>query len=348
MKKILYITIVSNQVGGGMSCLSRNLELIKGIPNIDLDICKVQMQSKVSALFSALRGGNLILSFKDERAILKKIKEGHYDYVFQEGTTSGHLVQSIAETGTRLIVFGHNVETVLYQERARSFRFNLLEQLKYYCVKRNEKRSVENATVLVGLTNRDSETFLNLFGKKADIIIPVSSPSVKLRSFDKKEDSGLFVGSDFFPNNEGIEWFIKNVCPYINKKIKIVGSCSKTINYLTKELKARVEVLGLVEDLSVVYQNASFVIVPLFKGSGMKTKTVEAMSYGKTIFGTDECFQGIDCDYSKIGALCNTAQEFIDAINNYDGGLVNDYTIKLFEQNYSNSAVQEKFNKLFT
>lgn len=330
-----------------MSGLNRNLELIKGIPNINLEICKVQMQSKVSAFFSVLRGGNLILSFKDERAILKKIKEGHYDYVFQEGTTSGHLARSITEIGTKLVVFGHNVETVLYHERVRSFRFNLLEQLKYYCVKKNEKRSVLNATTLVGLTQRDSDTFMKLFGRKADIIIPVSSPSVKLLKIDKKEDYGLFVGSDFFPNNEGIEWFIRNVCPNINKKIKVVGSCCKTIDYLTDNLKSKVDVLGLVEDLSAVYYNASFVIVPLFKGSGMKTKTIEAMSYGKTIFGTDECFQGIDCDYEKIGGLCNSAQEFIEAINNYNGERINQYTLKLFENNYSNDAVQEKFNKLF-
>lgn len=67
MKKVLYITIVSNQVGGGMSGLNRNLKLIKGVPNIDLHICQVQMQSKISALYSALTGGNLILSYKDEK-----------------------------------------------------------------------------------------------------------------------------------------------------------------------------------------------------------------------------------------------------------------------------------------
>ena len=105
--------------------------------------------------------------------------------------------------------------------------------------------------------------------------------------------------------------------------------------------------LGLVDDLSSVYEGASFVIVPLFKGSGMKTKTIEAMSYGKTIFGTDEGFQGIDCNYEKIGGLCNTDKQFIEKINSFKGDLINDYVLKLFKENYSNEAVQEKFNKLF-
>lgn len=347
MKKVLYVTIVSNQVGGGMSGLNRNLKLIKGVPNIDLHICQVQMQSKMSALYSALTGGNLILSYKDEKKIIDQIIAGQYDFVFQEGTTSGHLAESIAKTGTKLIVFGHNVETVLYQERAKTYKYNFLEQLKYLCVKRNEKKSVYYSSTLVGLTQRDSSTFRKFFGKCADVIIPVSSPSVTLKNIEKKEEYGLFVGSNFFPNNEGIEWFVKYVAPYINKKIKVVGTCCKTITYLPDELKDKVEVLGLVDDLSSVYEGASFVIVPLFKGSGMKTKTIEAMSYGKTIFGTDECFQGIECNYEKIGGLCNTDKQFIEKINSFNGALINDYVLKLFKENYSNEAVQEKFNKLF-
>ena len=79
----------------------------------------------------------------------------------------------------------------------------------------------------------------------------------------------------------------------------------------------------------------------------MKTKTIEAMSYGKTIIGTDECFQGIECDYSEIGALCNTAEEFIVAINNHDGSKHNKYTAELFESHFSNKAVQPLFKALF-
>lgn len=128
------------------------------------------------------------------------------------------MAESIAKTGTKLIVFGHNVETVLYQERAKTYKYNLLEQLKYLCVKRNEKKSVYYSSTLVGLTQRDSSTFRKFFGKCADVIIPVSSPSVTLKNIEKKEEYGLFVGSNFFPNNEGIEWFVKHVAPYINKK----------------------------------------------------------------------------------------------------------------------------------
>ena len=128
-------------------------------------------------------------------------------------------------------------------------------------------------------------------------------------------------------------------------KLKVVGSCCKALSPNTKN--ENVELLGIVEDIDSLYLDAQLVVVPLFKGSGMKTKTIEAMSYGKSIFGTDECFQGIECNFDKIGGLCNTEKEFIEKINNYSGSNYNEYTKTLFDECYSNDAVQEKFNNVF-
>ena len=347
--KILYVSAISNQISGGTSVMNRNLELIKAVPRAEVEEVKVSMQSKVSALIAALTGGNFILSRIDEKMIVKKVLMEHFDFVFQEGTSSGHLAQSLAKKGTRLIVFAHNVESMLYEERMNSYKFNPLEAIKYISIKRNETKSTRYCSKLVALTQRDANNFFIRYERKVDAIIPISFNSrLKVETSEtKKESYCLFVGSNFFPNVEGMNWFIDNVVPYIKMKTKIAGTCCNGLKPLSKKDINKVEYLGLVDDLDPLYKEASIVIAPIFKGSGMKTKTIEAMSYGKTIIGTDECFQGIDCDYKRIGALCNTASEFIDAINNFDGGLVNEYTLNLFEQNYSNEAVQEKFNKLF-
>ena len=347
--KILYIAAVSNQISGGTSVMNRNLQILQSVPNADVVDVQVKMQSKINAFIAAFTGGNFILSRKDERMILKKVEEEHFDYVFQEGTSSGHLAKQLHRLGTKLVVFAHNVETMLYEERLSSYRFNLIEAIKFWSIKRNEKKAVRYCSKLVTLTTRDSDNFFKKFGRKADTIIPISFASVKdsMCTEDQEERFCLFVGSNFFPNVEGMNWFIKNVAPFINMKVKVVGSCCNALAPLPEILNDKVEFLGLVDDLSSFYQHATIVIAPIFKGSGMKTKTVEAMSYGKTIIGTDECFQGIECDYSRIGGLCNTAEEFIDAINKNDSHRLNEYTKKLFESKFSNSTVQTLFNGLF-
>lgn len=347
--KILYIAAVSNQMSGGTSVMNRNLSLIQSIPGAEVVAIQVKMQSKIRALIAAITGGNFILSRSDERKILRKVEDEHFDYIFQEGTSSGHLAKKIYKTKAKLVIFAHNVETMLYEDRLSSYRFNLLEAIKLYAIKRNERYSVSYCTKLVTLTNRDADNFFHMFGRKADTIIPISFES--RTSFYKTEnhddDYCLFVGSNFFPNIEGMDWFIKNVAPFIKMNVKVVGSCCNGLAPISQSLKNKVEYLGVVDDLKSLYEHASIVIAPIFKGSGMKTKTVEAMSYGKTIIGTDECFQGISCDYSKIGGLCNTAREFIDVINKHNGSRYNEYTVHLFNSSYSNKAVQMLFNSLF-
>ena len=96
-----------------------------------------------------------------------------------------------------------------------------------------------------------------------------------------------------------------------------------------------------VESLDEFYYNADFVISPIFEGSGMKTKTAEALMFGKTIFGTKEAFEGYSFDYGKVGCLCNNAEDFICAIDNYNltKFRFNDYSRNMYLRNYS-------FNKL--
>lgn len=56
-----------------------------------------------------------------------------------------------------------------------------------------------------------------------------------------------------------------------------------------------------VDDLSSYYKSALAVVAPIFKGVGYENESVEAMSFGKSIIGTDEAFQGIECDYCSYG-----------------------------------------------
>ena len=65
--------------------------------------------------------------------------------------------------------------------------------------------------------------------------------------------------------------------------------------------------------------------------------------YGKTIIGTDEAFVGIKADYSQMGAKCNTADAFINAINSYTGNKFNTYSYEYFKNNLSDESIKNKF-----
>lgn len=101
----------------------------------------------------------------------------------------------------------------------------------------------------------------------------------------------------------------------------------------------KVQVHDFADDLSLFYDAADFVISPIFLGSGMKTKTGEALMHGKAVLGTTEAFEGYDIDCSKAGARCDTAEEFIRAIKHFQLRSTNHtYNRTAFIEKYSTAA----------
>lgn len=111
--------------------------------------------------------------------------------------------------------------------------------------------------------------------------------------------------------------------------------------------KEGVEVAGYVDDIAERYRRVAFVCVPLLSGGGMKVKTIEAMMFGKYIFGTDGAFSGFDVDYGLIGGLCNSAAEYIDAINAFlsskHGSFFDSVSRKIYEGQYSEQSAMQAY-----
>ena len=189
---------------------------------------------------------------------------------------------------------------------------------------------------------------MRTYNVSATLELPITFPMTGKEKIDlylthEEKPYFLFVGSDFFANSDGLSWFVENVMPHIHIDFYIIGSvCNSLKKY--KSLP-NIHLLGYVDNLEKYYANASFIVSPIFTGSGMKTKTVEALSYGKTIFGTEEAFVGIEGDYNKIGALCMTSQSFISAISKYDmSKTYNEYAYDLFREKYSDEAIISKIH----
>ena len=87
-------------------------------------------------------------------------------------------------------------------------------------------------------------------------------------------------------------------------------------------------------------------VLPIFKGGGMKVKTCESLMYGKNILATDESWEGYDLDCEMAGGRCNTAQDFIDRINAISAHPIprfNAYSRSVFVERYSEDVVKDKF-----
>lgn len=348
--KIGYIARdVGLNANGAGQVMRRNKEALKRIVGKDNIVEYILPKSNLKSVFTSIvQASSYGITKKEEQYIIDKIQRDNPDFVFIESSSFGSLYKKLSELNIKTICFAHNLDTLLCKQEITS-RSPLIGIPKYFSTRFNEKKTSKYCNILICLSERDSSGFKDLFGRSADMIVPITFPKRLISEMDKADDIKpyfLFVGSDFFPNVEGVKWFISNVASYIDSDIHIVGSCCNNPLLQNLNIPHNVKLLGYVDNLEEEYFKAAGVIAPIFKGSGMKTKTIEAMSYGKSIYGTDEAFAGIDCDYSKIGGLCNNAEEFVRVLNGANLKLKNVYTEDLFNKRYSDEQFEVKLREL--
>ena len=251
---------------------------------------------------------------------LKKVdlalEKSQIDYVFVCQSTCGRVCKHIKNKypNIKIITFFHNIEK---QYASQYFKVSGLKSIPFYLrASIFEKLAAKHSDYCITLNNRDSKLLEGIYGRRADAVMPTSLEDI-YQEKDSIISNGdqiidlLFVGTAFYPNIEGMQWFIDNIMPQINGRLTIVGrGMDRT---LFNNLNDRVSIYGFVDDLSDFYRRAKCVVSPIFHGGGMKTKTAEALMYGKYIVATREAFEGYHINPISMKE-CNCANEFLAAI----------------------------------
>lgn len=346
---------------GGEQCSQRNYNVLSKILNENnVDTYYIHDESKKHTLCDYIKGimyffqnyyFGLTPSRVDEIVNLAQ----SYEVVFIDRSVFGILAKSLKDKGYKgkVICFFHNVEVSYFNSKIG--KHNPLRNVILNCVDKNDYYSCKYADKTISLNQRDEQELFEHYKRHADILIPIAfKDKYKLDMYPQETTRPtpvcLFLGTYFPPNNEGIEWFINNVYPYVNIKMKIVGKGMAKLK-MDMTMPDNIELVSDAPDLRPYFEEADIMILPIFKGSGMKVKTCESLMYGKNIIATDEAFMGYEVDYEKVGAKCNTAQEFIAAINDISAHpriRFNEYSRNVFLEKYTEDAVTEKFKQVLS
>lgn len=375
MEKVLFISNrINNKGNGAFIAAKRNLDNLKQL-NYYVEVYEVpNIKFKIKQIFNIFFRNRLEeITPQEEEKILKKLNKEKYNYIFFDGSSFGYLSDKIKkiDNNIKILTFCHDVNYYLYSALLeilkKDWNYNLISYYRYFLLKKlrinaiiNENKIFRNSDIVITFNKRDSELLYKKYNKISDQEIPMSFfQKNKLNFLEVKNKNQklnlLFVGaSHHTPNLEGIKFFIEKVIPLIDVELVIVGKGMEKYKKNFEERNNKIKVIGTVENLDNYYLNADAVISPIFSGGGMKIKTGEALSYGKTIFGTSEAFEGYEIDYKKVGGLCNNAEEFIKMITDYiicweKNGKVsfNSYSYNIFKKKYSYEASLEKFKKVF-
>jgi len=274
------------------------------------------------------------------------------DIVFIDRSIFGIIAKELKKNRFKgkIVTFFQNVEMNYYQ--ARYPKYAPYRPLLLHCIDKNDAYAMQYSDFTICFNFRDDNQLQKRYGKKTDAIIPVTFEDKHPSETDvpiANPPTVLFFGAYFPANVDGILWFIDKVLPHINIQLQIVGKGMCKLESKIKKQKSKIKLYSDIENITPFIEQSDFVIFPIFKGSGMKVKTCEALMYGKHIFGTKEAFEGYNVDFDKVGALTNTKEEFIAAIKKYSSGnylKYNAYSRNFFLENHSEEVIKKRFEKL--
>lgn len=133
-------------------------------------------------------------------------------------------------------------------------------------------------------------------------LMPLHFP-ISERSYADRQVAGFHVlwmgGFDWYPNAEGVGWFIEQVYPLIKDQLRANGIvlhfCGGNPPDALEAIHDGQQVIvhGFVEDLRPILDQTHLLMVPLLSGGGIRVKIVEAMSAGIPVLSTSKGCEGI-------------------------------------------------------
>ncbi|OYQ34665.1 hypothetical protein CHU92_11570 [Flavobacterium cyanobacteriorum] len=228
-----------------------------------------------------------------------------------------HVLAEYVVYSKAFLNFGEDVLKVIDLHDSLTDRYKIyLENNKvpefYSLHAAEELEGINRSDYAIAIQAKDKEYYQPRVKAKIEVIGHITS-SKKIASGD--HNAILFVGSGNTINIDGINHFIKNVFPLILQennacKLIIAGNINGGIQKIL--LNENIIFTGKYDDPENIYNKAEVVIIPVIYGTGLKIKTIEAISFGKAVVTYFEGLRGLpepspELEYCK---LAKTDAEF--------------------------------------
>lgn len=371
--KILFVSeMIYGSPQGATTLAASHLKLLESLYGAAaIDVCCINLEGlydpakdralevidptngKLQRLVNVLSKRMYFLSSYAENRIVRLAVDGAYDAVWFDCSMYGGAAARIrSELSAAVIVTFYHFNAVQRYFQVYLDKPNLPRLFYSYTGSiPQELQHLRASDINYVLTPRDKSLFSAINNVRDCKLLPMMIDDL----FDINCDEGsfsqggrtslLFVGSTYWPNIEGINWFARTVMPRLGDKciLKVVG---RGLEALRDSFSAYdyIEVVGSCESLAEQYRSADLVVAPILHGDGMKTKVAEALMYGKRVLGTTEALVGYE---ESACVLCDTPDDFVReimrCIDRGDLGFRSDARANYVE-NYSLDALRIRVN----
>ncbi|MBN2213086.1 MAG: glycosyltransferase family 4 protein [Bacteroidales bacterium] len=318
------------------------------------DISFIRMVSNL--LFSGLPYNAVRFITKKFRIRLQEMLiKGKYDLIQFEGLYLMPYADTIRKYSKARIAFrAHNIEHEIWQRNSRNQSGIVKRYYSGILARRLEKFEsgyMNEYDLMVPITSRDAMKFNEMGNNRFTYVCPFGFDfNMPANTEFRKETKDIFyIGSlDWLPNQEGLFWFIRNVWekilvmhPEVHFFVAGRNAPSRLRRFFSEH---HVDFMGEVDDASRFMENKAIMVVPLFSGSGMRVKIIEAMAAGKVVITTSLGAEGIDPENGKQLVIADNENDFasgiIKLLSNRDDYLyIAKNAINFIKTRYDNSTI---------
>ncbi|WP_443936634.1 glycosyltransferase family 4 protein [Pedobacter sp. MW01-1-1] len=252
------------------------------------------------------------------------LRENVFDIIQFEGLFVVPYLDVVkANSNAKLIYRAHNIEFAMWERLSLSERFLARRQYLAFLASRlkaYETDQINRFNHIFAISEPDRQSILT-FG--CEIPVSVFPVAIDLEKYTVERDKISFptlfhLGAmDWRPNQEGLEWFLDDIWPDIEKLDKdlrfyIAGKNMQKhfFEYDSDNLIVEGEVFDAVEFMN----SKAIMIVPLISGTGMRVKIIEGMAMQKCIIATTTAAEGINCRHGYDILIADSADEFYRSI----------------------------------
>lgn len=243
-----------------------------------------------------------------------------FDFVHCEWTPYAHLFLTHHQS-VPLVVNAHNIETLIWKRRGEA---SSLSARQFFRTQERKMRSFERAAFarsehVVACSAEEAAIARRWGARSVSVVHNGVDPNVFTPVAQCCGSRLVFIGSlDWFPNEDGVRWFMEDVLPLIRKtlssvELDIVGRRpSDELRCYLSRLPG-VSLHADVPDVREYLCEAAAVVVPLRIGGGTRIKIMEAMAAGRVVVTTTVGCEGIAVQDRVHVRIADTPEQFAAA-----------------------------------
>jgi glycosyltransferase involved in cell wall biosynthesis len=254
-----------------------------------------------------------------------RLAVGDIDVLHADQLTMAQYLPLARGTRARTVFDAHNAVWQLVRDMAASQTTpwrRAAAQVEWRLLRRFEGAAARDSDLLLAVSADDARALAEAAGQPCrTVVTPIGVEAQERQPVCLRDDACALLSiatMHYPPNADAIRWFRDAVWPLIRGRsqdatVEIVGARSPGDIAEWADSDERVMVHGYVADVNPFCERAAAFIVPLWAGSGVRVKVLEALASGLPVVSTSIGVEGLDLVPDKHLLVADDAESFARA-----------------------------------